>query len=645
MVEWGALDKLFDSDYSLFVWRPESDSSIPDRLGGSLLPDLQAWEEWILPEDRTRRKAALTKHLNSRTRRFKLEPYRIRLPDSEQTLTVGEICYVLAGSPEGQVLSLLSHVTLHSGENGSEDNSRERLELAARATGDGFWDWNLRTGEVFFSRQWKEMLGYSDEEIGNTLEEWRSRVHPDDLPGTMASLQNHIKGNTDYYVNEHRLRNKAGGYLWVLDRGRASRDEKGKPYRMVGFHTDITSHRELEEGLRAFSQMLEERVTERTLELRRQLSKFQLLFNGSKDGFFIHYLKGEGREDTLIEVNDAACQMLGQSREELADRSFSQLFQEEDREDLQAFLEQIKTQGSGIYRGRMKSTEGHAIHIELNAQMFQLANGEACFSSARDITDRLSLEEKNQANEQMLIQQSRMAAMGEMIGAIAHQWKQPLNAISLAAGMIPDACDAEELKETEDIILNQVDFLSRTISEFRDFFRPNREKQVFLACESAAGLMKILGPVLQREGIEVRIHPHEHFSVFGRPNELQQVLLNIVVNARDAFVERGISGRQVQVYHENDSRTGTIRILDNAGGIQEDLLPDRLFQANVSTKGEKGTGIGLSLARTIIEDRMGGTIRVRNADAGAEFTISLPLVESETEAKGKPMNKDQRNPL
>jgi PAS domain S-box-containing protein len=152
-------------------------------------------------------------------------------------------------------------------------SSEERWELALQGSGDGIWDWNPETNEVFFSRRWKEMLGYTEDEIGNTLEEWRERVHPDDLAWVSDRVREHIEGKTAYYVSEHRLRCKDGSYKWVLDRGKALWDESGKPIRAVGSHSDITDRKRSEEVLRQSEIRLRKQQIA-MMELAKQQAKF-----------------------------------------------------------------------------------------------------------------------------------------------------------------------------------------------------------------------------------------------------------------------------------------------------------------------------------------------------------------------------------
>ncbi|MBE0646532.1 MAG: response regulator [Bacteroidales bacterium] len=128
--------------------------------------------------------------------------------------------------------------------------SEERWHFALEGAGDGVWDWNPQTGEVFYSKRWKEMLGYTDAEITNNITEWDDRVHPDDRDAAYKDLDKHISGEIPVYINIHRLRCKDGTYSWILDRGKVmNRDEEGMPVRFIGTHTNITDRKIVEEEL------------------------------------------------------------------------------------------------------------------------------------------------------------------------------------------------------------------------------------------------------------------------------------------------------------------------------------------------------------------------------------------------------------
>ncbi len=148
-------------------------------------------------------------------------------------------------------------------------DSEVRWQYALEGSGDGVWDWDVPTHTVFFSRRWKEMLGYAEHDIGSDLDEWRRRVHPDDRAMVTELVEKHLRGETPQYVCEHRVLCKNGTYKWILDRGKVLvRDADGRPLRVVGTHGDVTERRRLESELRAAQEQLEQRVSERTAELR-----------------------------------------------------------------------------------------------------------------------------------------------------------------------------------------------------------------------------------------------------------------------------------------------------------------------------------------------------------------------------------------
>ncbi|MEM9213818.1 MAG: chemotaxis protein CheB [Cyanobacteria bacterium P01_F01_bin.150] len=149
--------------------------------------------------------------------------------------------------------------------------SDARWQFALEGSGDGVWDWNLKTNHVFFSSQWKTMLGYDDQDIGNTLDEWNSRVHPKDKERCYADIQRHLRQETSIYKNEHRVRCKDGSYKWILGRGKViDWEPDGKASRMIITHTDIMQQRQTEDLLRNTNEVLEAKVQERTQALAQR---------------------------------------------------------------------------------------------------------------------------------------------------------------------------------------------------------------------------------------------------------------------------------------------------------------------------------------------------------------------------------------
>ncbi len=290
--------------------------------------------------------------------------------------------------------------------------------------------------------------------------------------------------------------------------------------------------------------------------------------------------------------------------------------------------------------GELRTVEVHSSPVEAGEGKHLL------FSIIHDITERKRAEEelkrlnenlerrvadeaaKNREKDHLLIQQSRLAAMGEMIGNIAHQWRQPINALNLLLVNIKDAYDFGELTEKE--LERQVKTGSRliqqmstTIDDFRNFFRPGKEKSSFSLAASLAEIKGILGAGLSSHNITLVEDIPRDITAVGYPNEYAQALLNIVNNAKEAILAKHPSGGLIRVEVHGESGMAAVRVTDNGGGIPEEVLP-KIFDPYFTTKA-KGTGIGLYMTKAIIETNMGGHIDVRNSGDGAQFTVAVPL--------------------
>jgi signal transduction histidine kinase len=227
-----------------------------------------------------------------------------------------------------------------------------------------------------------------------------------------------------------------------------------------------------------------------------------------------------------------------------------------------------------------------------------------------------------------LSHQTKLAAMGEMVGNIAHQWRQPLNTLGLNTQFLDEdfednLIDKKYIKEFSDENMKLINFMSKTIDDFRNFFRTEKTKNDFSIIKSIENSISILKPQLDNHSISIKV-TGDDFITNGIENELQQVILNLINNARDAILDNNIENGQITVDIEKNS--STISIEDNAGGIPEDII-DRIFEPYYTTKEEgKGTGLGLYMSNMIIKETMNGKLSVKNSDNGAKFTISLSAI-------------------
>jgi polar amino acid transport system substrate-binding protein/two-component system sensor histidine kinase EvgS len=243
----------------------------------------------------------------------------------------------------------------------------------------------------------------------------------------------------------------------------------------------------------------------------------------------------------------------------------------------------------------------------------------------REIARRIVLEKEN---ERMLAQQAKHAALGEMMDAIAHQWKQPLNAISMMNELLlmeykEKTLDEAYLKEYQNDMNTQVEHLLTTLNEFRTFFRPDKQKELFNLLESIEAVLLLMKDDLLKNTIEVEVLCDKEIKLHFIKNEFKHILLNILSNARDAFVENNIEHRKVKIEVFEHKDVIVVEISDNAGGIPEHILPT-IFEANVTTKKEgKGTGIGLYMSQQIAK-KMSAKLSASNANEGALFRLEIP---------------------
>lgn len=242
----------------------------------------------------------------------------------------------------------------------------------------------------------------------------------------------------------------------------------------------------------------------------------------------------------------------------------------------------------------------------------------------------LAATRENRSKDALLVQQSRMAAMGEMIGIIAHQWRQPLNALGLlVTNMTLDAADGA-LDEAQAMAYDRqcrsiLNSMSRTIDEFRDFFKPDRTPQTFTLDEPVREALSLVRASLVLHGIVVEENHEDPPRVCGLKGELSQVALNLLVNARDAVAASGRRRGRITIRTASEGDEAVLSVADDGGGVPPEAAP-HLFDPYFTTKGrESGTGLGLYISRRIVEDHMRGRIGFDNHQGGAVFTVRLPL--------------------
>lgn len=238
--------------------------------------------------------------------------------------------------------------------------------------------------------------------------------------------------------------------------------------------------------------------------------------------------------------------------------------------------------------------------------------------------------EKNREKDRVLEFQSRQAQMGEMINSIAHQWKQPLNILSIMAMELrfdyeTKGIDIDILDEYIDKVMMQVRYMTNTIDDFRNFFKPNLNPKKFSILDSINSVLNLVGRQYESDDLNISITGDRKIEILGFKNEFEQVIINILNNSRDAMIERNIENRDIEISISSKDRVAVLEIVDFAGGIDSAIV-EKVFEPYVSTKGESGTGIGLYMSKVILQ-KIGADISLESVDNGVKFTILTPLID------------------
>jgi len=296
----------------------------------------------------------------------------------------------------------------------------------------------------------------------------------------------------------------------------------------------------------------------------------------------------------------------------------------EDRKKIDKVHKKIQEGYKGIYTVelRIKRKDGKIITV--------LESGKLVFENnvpVKLLGTTLDISEIRM-QDAILIQQSKSAQMGEMINMIAHQWRQPLNAISSAVIKLNlqsemDILTKKDITETTQFIEDMTQKMSQTINDFMNFTKPNNKKESINFNAVFEDIFNIIGTQLANHNISVSINIEPHVTIFTYKKELEHILINLITNARDALEELDDKHKHIDINVSSKSSLCIIKISDNGGGIDDEII-ERVFNPYFTTKdSNKGTGLGLYMSKKLLQEHLDGDIFVRNKNNGAEFTIIL----------------------
>jgi PAS domain S-box-containing protein len=486
--------------------------------------------------------------------------------------------------------------------------SEERISVAAESASLGLWQFDLAASRIWATEQSRRILGL-DPAAELTQQSFINACHPDDRARALRICQDAIE-NGRSYEQEYRMLHADGRVRWVLDRARHSANGSADSPRLTGVIIDITERKEAEEALRQSEERYRNVVETQTELICRYLP----------DG-------------TLTFVNDAYCRYFGRSRGELIGRSLFELMPEHEREGAMAYVRSlISDAAAGNYEHEVIAQDSRLAWQQWKDRAIRNSKGEVVELQGvgRDITELKRAKREVRERRKEVTHLTRVASLGELSGALAHELNQPLTAIlsnaQAAQRMLArKVIDLPEVREIlQDIVLDD-NRASEVIRRLRALFKKGDARlQPLNINEVAAEVLNLAHSELVTHHVAAssRMAP-DLPPVSADRIQLQQVLLNLVVNACEAMDTKDPAGRSLNVSTGlQESGLVTIEIADRGTGLPPDAI-ERIFDSFYTTK-TNGMGLGLSISRAIITAHGGRLSARNNGDGGATFLVQLP---------------------
>ena len=610
--------------------------------------------------------------------------------------------------------------------------SEERLRLALEGTYDGIWDWDVQSGQAYFSSRYYTMMGYEPNEFPATYENWRQRIHPDDLEPSERAVQRAVEQHT-WFAIEFRFKARNGEWRWILSRAKvAESDPSGKAVRVAGSHTDITERKRVEEALRESQQMLQSVLD--TIPARVFWKDLDSNYLGCNSPFALDaglqspeeivgrndfemgwaeqaalYLSDDrlvletgiaklGYEEPqttpsgdriwlrtskvpLFDVKGKIKGVLGTYEDITVYKLAEEALRKYERivsttQDLMALINRdyvyeavndsylaahqqprvdvvgrpvSDVMGESVFKEKLKdridqALSGQAVHFQetfdfaglgrriVDVNYFPIldANGkvEGVVLNARDITETRKLEEQ-------LMQSQKIESIGTLAGGVAHEINNPINGIMNYAQLILDRLETDDpASGFAQEILRETRRIAKIVRNLLTFAR--HEKQSHSPAQLAdivSAVLSLIQTVMRHDQIALELTiPEDLPKIKCRSQQIQQVLMNLMTNARDALNERypGYSPEKTlriasEVIIKQGRRFIRTTVEDTGPGIPADIR-DRIFDPFFTTKPkETGTGLGLSISYGIVKDHKGELSVESEPDHYTRFHMDLPV--------------------
>jgi two-component system sensor kinase FixL len=482
--------------------------------------------------------------------------------------------------------------------------TQQRMELAASAAELGMWMWDIVRDEIWFTDKGRALFGFAPSEKLD-FDRFRSVLHPEDRESVLEAVESSLRTGAEYEC-EYRVVLPNGQIRWVAARGHVEFNADGQPARMHGVALDITKRKEAEE-------------------------QFRLVLDAAPNAMIMVNKDGQ-----ILLMNKRVESLFGYTRDELIGQTLEILVPERFRshhtEYRHGYFCDAKVRQMGEGRelfGRRK--DGSEVPVEIGLSPVHTSEGPSVLASIVDISERKHAELENARHRHELAHLSRVTLLGELSGSLAHELNQPLAAILSNAQaaqqfLKEDAFDVNELRQILAEIVAEDKRAGEVIRHMRLLFRKGEVGQHFGNLdinEIVQDVLKLMRNDLMNQGVTVQTELAENLpAVQGDRVQLQQVLLNLVLNGCEAMIDYDSSERQLLITSGMENGAVHVSVRDRGGSIPEETL-ERVFEPFFTTKAD-GTGLGLSVCRTIIEAHRGNICVRNNAEGGATFHFSIP---------------------
>lgn len=458
------------------------------------------------------------------------------------------------------------------------------------------------------------ICGYSREEL---LDSDLSLLHHPDMPEYIAKELLETISRNETWNGELKNRTKKGNFYWVKATISPLYSPAGEKIAYSSIYQDITDSKAVEEHLGKLE------------------SQVATINNNALTGLFIYDFTTRKN----IYINPKFTDITGYTLEDISQMSeeeFSFLIHKDDQSVIQQHILKViahKQNQALEAQYRLRHKRGDWIWVHSNDILLEWDENDTplkMLGSLMDISELIALQDQKREQEKLLIQQSKLASMGEMIANIAHQWKQPLAILSMSIlalqkkyqkGILDENYFSEYVTKSTNVI----ERMNHTITDFSQYFRTGKRNEEFDLAEAITKSIGFLEPISKQSNIEIRFMlPKVKYLYHGTESELLQVLVNLIKNGIDVLIEKSSPNGLIQITLGESPLSYQIEVEDNGGGIDDTIL-SRIFEPYFTTKFKSdGTGLGLYMSKMIIEDSLNGSLQVQNGSDGAHFTISLP---------------------